>query len=100
MRESVVEKYLDDEVKKADGDTRKFTGRIHVPDRLVIWTRFKYKKKEKTPVAEIHFVETKAPGKKPRPGQVREHNRLRARGCTVLVLDTKAKVDAYVEANK
>ena len=87
MRESVVEKYLHEQVTVRGGTTRKMTGRINDPDRLVIWPGKK---------ATLHLAELKAPGKKPRPGQLREHARLRALGCTVLVLDTKEAVDAYV----
>ncbi len=100
MRESTVEKYLHDQVTAKGGTTRKFKGRRNNPDRIVIWPEFKtfaahigiY---ETTPV-RIHFVETKAPGKGARDGQKREHLRLRKLGCTVCVLDTKAKVDRYV----
>lgn len=94
MRESTVEDYLHDEVTKARGTTRKFKspGRPHAPDRIVIWPG--------DHGATIHFVECKAPDKKPRAGQAREHVRLRKLGCTVLVIDTKAKVDNYVKANR
>lgn len=92
MRESAVEKYLKKQVRLAGGTTRKQTGYIHAPDQLVIW-----------PVpatlprrADIHMVETKAPGKKARAGQLREHKRLRALGVTAIVIDTKEKVDAYL----
>lgn len=95
MRESVVEKYLHQQVEARGGTTRKMKGRINDCDRLVIWpiavgrTTKHYK-------ADVHLVEVKAPGKKPRPGQVREHARLRELGCTVVVIDSKPAVDAYV----
>lgn len=97
MRESAIELHLHREVTKAGGTTRKFKspGRAHVPDRIVIWGRF-----GPVPGCWVHFVECKAPGKKPRPGQVREHARLQALGCTVLVLDTKDKIDDYVARNR
>jgi len=45
-------------------------------------------------VAEmIHFVELKATGAKPTELQEREHAKLRERGFTVLVIDSKAEVD-------
>lgn len=92
IRESVIEKHLNWKVTAAGGATRKFNsvGRPHVPDRIVIWPG-------ETNSARIHFVECKAPGETPREGQLREHKRLRKLGCTVLVLDTKEKVDSYVE---
>lgn len=97
MRESAVEKYLHSEVTKAGGTTRKFSspGRSHVPDRLVIWPAGSL-----CTSCAIHFVECKAPGKKPRDGQSREHDRLKTLGCRVLVLDSKEVVDNYVLANK
>jgi hypothetical protein len=56
-----------------------------VPDRLIL-----------CPIPECHraivakyvwFVEAKAPGKKPRVEQVREHKRLRKMGFRVEVVD-------------
>ncbi|PIJ50648.1 nuclease [Erwinia sp. OLTSP20] len=79
-RESTIEKYLVAEVKKAGGIAYKFLspGRRAVPDRLVL-----------LPGGRAIFVECKAPGEKPRPEQLREHERLRALGFTVVVLDSK-----------
>lgn len=87
MRESKVEKYLREQVKKAGGEAEKFVspGKKNVPDRIVSW-----------PFNIIHFVETKATDKKPNSGQARDHKRRRARGNTVLVLDTVEKVDNYI----
>ncbi|MDE9455735.1 VRR-NUC domain-containing protein, partial [Xenorhabdus bovienii] len=68
------------EIKKAGGIAYKFVspGRRSVPDRICI-----------LPGGRILFVECKAPGEKPRPDQLREHERLRALGCEVVVLDSK-----------
>lgn len=79
-RESLIEKHLVAEVKKAGGVAFKFIspGRRSVPDRIVL-----------LPGGRIVFVECKAPGKPPRAGQLREHGRLRALGFTVVVLDSK-----------
>jgi hypothetical protein len=95
MRESTVERYLHAQVEAAGGTTRKFKspGRPHVTDRIVIWPAHKHGQ-----IAPVHFVECKAPGKKPRAGQIREHARLCKLGAQVMVLDTKPKVDAYVES--
>lgn len=49
------------------------------PDRLLI-----------TPDNRVAFVELKAPGRKPRAEQAHEHDRLRARGLPVYVVDNKA----------
>lgn len=80
IRESPVENNLVKKVKAAGGTAYKFTspGRKAVPDRLVL-----------LPGGRVVFVECKAPGELPRADQVREHNRLRALGFKVVVLDSK-----------
>ncbi|MEX3002722.1 VRR-NUC domain-containing protein [Serratia sp. JSRIV002] len=80
IRESTVENNLVKKVKAAGGTAYKFTspGRKAVPDRLVL-----------LPGGRVVFVECKAPGELPRADQVREHNRLRALGFKVVVLDSK-----------
>lgn len=85
MREREVEKYFVQQVTKHGGRALKFTGYRNAPDRIVVW-----------PYGNIHFVELKAPGEKPRRGQAREHARLRELGCIVRVLSTKELVDQYV----
>lgn len=79
-RESLIEKHLVAEVKRAGGHAYKFVspGRRGVPDRIVL-----------LPGGRIVFVECKAPGQKPRSEQLREHERLRALGFNVVVLDSK-----------
>ena len=91
LRERVIERYLHQQVTAHGGTTRKMKGRKNDCDRLVIWRGLLPFGK-----ALVHFVETKAPGKKARAGQEREHARLRSYGCAVQVLDTKQKVDNYV----
>lgn len=80
IRESTVESNLVKKVKAAGGIAYKFTspGRKAVPDRLVL-----------LPGGRLVFVECKAPDEQPRADQVREHNRLRALGFKVVVLDSK-----------
>ena len=92
MLERDIEKYLRQQVKRAGGEIKKLTGRINDPDRLVIWPGSGY-----SPARYI-FVECKAPGEKPRRGQVRELKRLDALGCIALVCDSKQWVDDFVEA--
>ena len=55
----------------------KFTSpsRRSVPDRMIYCPGF------------IFFIEFKAPGKKPTPGQLREHERLRNAGQLVFICD-------------
>lgn len=80
IRESTIENHLIKQVKAAGGTAYKFVspGRCGVPDRLVL-----------LPGGRIVFVECKAPGEQPRADQVREHNRLRALGFDVVVLNSK-----------
>lgn len=84
MLEKTIEAHLVKRVKESGGIAYKFTSpqRRSVPDRLVL-----------LPGGGIEFVELKAPGKKPTPMQLREHERLRGLGFTVLVLDSKEKID-------
>lgn len=88
MRESLVEAYFKRRVKEIKGLTRKFVspGRRAVPDQLAIFE----------PFGKVFFVELKAPGKEPRPDQVREHKRLRAMGCEVWVLHSYQEVDSFI----
>jgi hypothetical protein len=53
-----------------------------VPDRLVT-----------LPGGRIVFVECKRPGAKPTLKQLKDHERRRALGCTVYVIDTIQGVD-------
>ncbi|MDN7658481.1 hypothetical protein [Burkholderia cenocepacia] len=84
---SDIETYLVATVRCAGGDAYKFSSpaRVSVPDRIVIF-----------PPARIYFVELKRPGNKPTKGQLREHERLRALGCDVRVIDSREAVDAFV----
>ncbi|EEW40397.1 VRR-NUC domain protein [Klebsiella pneumoniae subsp. rhinoscleromatis ATCC 13884] len=79
-RESIIEKHLTATVKAVGGIAYKFVspGRRSVPDRIVL-----------LPGGRIVFVECKTPGKAPRADQLREHERLRALGFNVVVLDSK-----------
>lgn len=64
-------------VKALGGETRKveWSGRRGAPDLLVLLPGHHF------------FIEAKAPGEKPRPEQLREHERLRKAGFDVFVLD-------------
>ena len=88
MREKDIEEYLRKEVKKAGGKDYKFEspGNDGVPDRIVVF-----------PKNKIFFVELKAPGKQPRPLQVKQMRDLEAFGCKVGVIDTKEKADSFIE---
>jgi hypothetical protein len=91
VRESTLERYFVQRVLAAGGETRKMVwpGRRHAPDRIVFW-----------PKGISDLVELKAPGEKPRPGQVREHARLKKLGHGVHVFSTKREVDIYVSISR
>ena len=78
MREKNIEQKLVKAVKSAGGIAPKLTcpGFDGMPDRMVLM-----------PEGRIGFVEVKAPGKEPRPLQVRRHEMLRNLGFKVYVLD-------------
>lgn len=69
--------------KKQGGDTRKveWSGRRGAPDLLILLP------------GKHFFVEAKAPGEKPRPEQLREHERLRAAGFSVYVVSSEAEAE-------
>lgn len=88
MKEREVETKLVDEVKKAGGICPKWVspGMNGMPDRIVILPGC------------IGFVEVKAPGKKLRALQKRQHARLRHLGCLVYVLDDPEDIPAMLKA--
>ena len=77
--EKTIEATLVQRVKALGGMAEKFTSpaKRSVPDRIVT-----------LPGGRIIFVECKAPGKKPTPAQQKDHERRRALGCEVLVIDS------------
>lgn len=83
MREKNIEQKLVKAVKIAGGIAPKLTcpGFDGMPDRLVLM-----------PEGRIGFVEVKAPGKEPRPLQVRRHEMLRNLGFKVYVLDNSEQI--------
>lgn len=84
MRERDIEQHLVERVKELGGEVRKvkWIGRRGAPDRLVMLPR-----EYRDDITTI-WVELKAPGEKPKPHQVREHNRMRAMHQTVVVIDS------------
>ncbi|QII84203.1 VRR-NUC domain-containing protein [Bordetella hinzii] len=97
MRESQIENYLVRRVKELGGEVRKvkWIGRRGAPDRVVMLP----------PVASVAnasgvsrfprtlWIELKAPGEKAKPHQAREHERMRAMGQVVVVVDSMDGVD-------
>jgi hypothetical protein len=86
MLERDVEKALVNRVKALGGLCEKFTSPSarSVPDRIVT-----------LPGGRVIFVELKAPGKKPTELQKRDHQRRRALGCDVRIIDNKDDADAF-----
>lgn len=86
MLEKDIEKALVKRVKDLGGLCEKFTSpnRRAVPDRIV-----------SLPDGVVIFVELKAPGKKPSPLQTKDHEKRKALGCDVRVIDSLEAVDAF-----
>ena len=85
MRESQIEQHLIKELKKLGIETRKvqWIGRDGAPDRLIL-------------AKGGIYVELKAPGKEPRENQLREHEKMRAAGIRVAVIDSFEGVDKLI----
>lgn len=83
MLEKYIEKKLVTAVKKMGGIAPKFVspGFDGVPDRIVL-----------LPDRKIAFVELKAPGKKPRPIQVRRIKQLKKLGFSCYVIDNEEQI--------
>lgn len=91
MRESDIEKHLVKRVKELGGEVRKvqWVGRVGAPDRLVMLpTGWDFNEPNGS-----CWVELKAPGAKPRPSQLREHERMRSMGQRVVVIDSLEGVE-------
>lgn len=99
LRESDVEAYLVKRVAALGGVAEKFTSPNHVsvPDRLVQWPETTFDGKYEPVPAWTEFVECKAPGKRPTRAQARDHERRRAMGFRVTVVDSYEAVDSYLE---
>lgn len=88
MREKVVEEALVKAVKCRGGLALKLTSPswVGIPDRLVL-----------LPQGSLGFVEVKAPGKVPRPLQVRRLEQLKSLGFKVYVLDSLEKIEGVLD---
>lgn len=88
MKEHRIESHLAREVKRLGGTIRKvkWPSVRGAPDRFVMWPA----------LGVSHWIELKQPGGVPEPHQQREHDRLRAAGNSVFVLDTVDAVDMYL----
>lgn len=91
MRESDIESHLVKRVKELGGECRKvqWIGRHGAPDRLVMLPAGQCWHGATSAV----WVELKAPGQKAKPHQLREHDRMRAMGQHVFVIDSLEGVE-------
>ena len=86
MLEKTIEQALVKRVKALGGLCDKFTStsRRSVPDRIITM-----------PGNIVIFVEIKAPGKKPTPAQLADHERRRSLGCDIRVIDSLEAVKRF-----
>lgn len=88
MLEKTIEQALVRATKKAGGIAPKLTSPANagMPDRIII-----------LPNGKICFVELKAPGKKPRPLQTRQMQRLTTLGCMVRIIDHPNQIQELID---
>ena len=103
MRESKIEKYLDKRVREIGGLCRKvaWVNRDGAPDRCVMMP---YRTWRGVPIRTTYWVELKAeglaatfPNNAHERKQARAHQRMRAAGQSVSVLDSFAAVDGFID---
>ncbi|OZI09212.1 nuclease [Siphonobacter sp. BAB-5385] len=87
MDEKQLEKKFREQVKKRGGLALKFVspGFRGVPDRLVLT------------LGKIHFVELKAPGKKPSPIQLVAHQIFARFGFPVWIVDSPESLNTFLD---
>lgn len=85
--EKTVERHLVKQMKSIGGEASKWEcpSRIGKPDRVCEF-----------PKGLVVFAELKTEGRKPSGPQQREHKRMRDRGQTVVVLDSRKAVDQFI----
>ena len=88
MRENEIERRLAVSVKRMGGMAVKFVspGLDGVPDRIVL-----------LPGRKIAFVELKAPGKKPRPLQIKRMRQLECLGFPVFMIDGVEQIGGVLD---
>jgi hypothetical protein len=89
--EKNTERYLYDRVRDLGGEAYKFVSpmRRFVLDRLCV-----------LPKGKVWFVEVKSEGQTPCEGQIREIDRLHAKGHRAVWVKTKAEVDVLIHLMK
>ena len=99
LRESDIEKRLVQRVKEVGGECRKvkWIGRPGAPDRIVMLPGVRSQVFSEYRPDRIIWVELKAPGVKPEPHQLREHERMRKKGQRVEVVDSYEKIEEILK---
>lgn len=102
LLERDIEKRLVQRVKELGGEVRKvkWIGRSGAPDRLLMLPYIHvpgvpYAAEDRQ--ARSIWVELKAPGKKPEPHQLREHDRMRKMGQRVVVVDSYEQIEELLK---
>jgi hypothetical protein len=97
LRERDIERHLVARVKELGGEVRKvqWIGRRGAPDRLVMLPPEFDGDRQLCP-GSATWVELKAPGEKPEPHQLREHERMRKMGQCVVVIDSLYGVEVLL----
>lgn len=92
--EGDLRKKLKARVEAYGGEIRavSWLGRSYAPDVLALLPYCE----GRVDRAAHYFIETKAPKKGPTAAQAREHERMRAAGCIVLVISTEAQLDEWL----
>lgn len=90
LRERDIERHLVKRAKELGGEVRKvvWPGRRGAPDRLVMLPECETIDGYVERRARTIWIELKAPGVKPESHQLREHERMRAMGQRVVVVDS------------
>ena len=83
--EKQIENYLKVKIKRMGGICLKLTGYKGIPDRMILVN------------GKCYFVELKDEGKKLRPEQQAWQDKLREMGFVAVMIDSKEKVDVFVE---
>lgn len=98
MKESNIREALDARVRAYGGETRAvaWLGRRNAPDVLVLFPEGAGPQRGFRYPGGHFFVETKRPKKSATAAQAREHERMRAAGCVVLVITTLEELDAWL----
>lgn len=102
-----IEARLVKRVRELGGEVRKvkWIGRRGAPDRLVMLPARRWEKSvpgyndftTHTRAAATIWVELKAPGVKPEPHQIREHERMRHMGQRVVVIDSFKSIEEVLK---